>query len=312
MLPAERAGDPLLADPPQPAPLGRIVEQRRTRRRRTRRCRCRARSERRRPRRPAPRAGRTRRSAGRTAMYSRTLFIVETSLSGLCGSGDRHDVRGREVARAGRSSGMRPVNVHVVRRARARARAPASRSKQSPAPTNDGVPVVRPHRRAARRAPAARSRRRPADPSRRGSRAGAACPASAPASGRRRVNRLEVGRAAHHEDVAPGALPPRSSATSPVALVGGDDDVGRPVGQPLRARTTRAVQQVLAAAEARQVQLGHQVVLVEDEPRAAPLQRQRDAGTAGPAGCRCGRRRTGRGGGPAARSARAPSPYSRR
>ena len=84
----------------------------------------------------------------------------------------------------------------------------------------------------------------------------------------------QVGRAADDEH-ALGRLPATLEGGAPIAVVGGDDDVGHPVGQALE-RDHAAIQQVLAAAEARQVELGHEVVLVEDHPGAAQLQRQRD------------------------------------
>ena len=70
-----------------------------------------------------------------------------------------------------------------------------------------------------------------------------------------------------------GRLPPRRDRDVPVALVRGEHDVRGPVGPPLQ-RAHGAVEQVLAAVEPGEVQLGYQVVLVEDEPRAAPLQPQ--------------------------------------
>ncbi len=90
--------------------------------------------------------------------------------------------------------------------------------------------------------------------------------------GRHRPEPVGLRGAAHHEDVLrPPAAPAHRDV--PVALVRGDDDVRRPVGHPFQ-RAHRPVQQVLAAAEPGEVQLGHQVVLVEDEPRPAPLQPQ--------------------------------------
>ena len=53
-------------------------------------------------------------------MYSTILFMVETSLSGLCGSGDEADVGGGQVAQqvlVGDPAG----ELDVVRRGRARA-----------------------------------------------------------------------------------------------------------------------------------------------------------------------------------------------
>ena len=52
------------------------------------------------------------------------------------------------------------------------------------------------------------------------------------------------------------------------------DDVGHPVGDALGAQR-RAVAEVLAAPEARAVELGHQVVVVEDEARALAAQAAR-------------------------------------
>ena len=88
------------------------------------------------------------------------------------------------------------------------------------------------------------------------------------------VKRLRSG-ALRTTNTRSGALRPRSIAASPIALVGGDDDVGEPIGQPLE-RDHAAVEEILSAPEARQVELGHQVVLIEDHPRAAELERQRD------------------------------------
>ncbi len=90
---------------------------------------------------------------------------------------------------------------------------------------------------------------------------------------RYRPEPVGVRRAAHHEDVLG---PPTAAAQRdvPVALVRGEHDVRGPVGPPFQ-RAHGAVEQVLAAVEPGEVQLGHQVVLVEDEPRAAPLQPQR-------------------------------------
>ncbi len=121
---------------------------------------------------------------------------------------------------------------------------------------------------------------------------------------------VDRGRAAHDEHLV-RPLAASGQRDLAVALVGGDDDVGRPVGEPLEP-AHRAVEEVLAAVESRQVQLGHQVVLVEDEPRAAPLEPSGPAGRTGPAGCRRAPRRPGRPGGPAGRCATAPMPYSRR
>ncbi len=90
--------------------------------------------------------------------------------------------------------------------------------------------------------------------------------------GRYRLEPVGVGCAAHHEDVL---WPPAATAQRdvPVALVRGEHDVRGPVGQPFQ-RAHGAVEQILAAVETGEVQLGHQVVLVEYEPRPAPLQPQ--------------------------------------
>ena len=117
----------------------------------------------------------------------------------------------------------------------------------------------------------------------------------------------EIGRAAHHR----GALGRDSTATlrdAAVALVRRDHVVGQPEGGLLE--QLRGEQQRPAGAEARTEQLGHQVVVVEDEARAADASAAARRGTAGQAGCRPARRRTaarGRAARRAAASARAPS-----
>ena len=79
--------------------------------------------------------------------------------------------------------------------------------------------------------------------------------------------RVEVGRAAHDEDVAPGALRPRSSATRRYdSLVRSRRRRG---GTSARSAATRQpVERVAPAAEAREEELRDEVVVVEDEARA--------------------------------------------
>jgi hypothetical protein len=80
--------------------------------------------------------------------------------------------------------------------------------------------------------------------------------------------------AAHHEDpVGRHSAPPLGHRA--VALVRGDDPVGSTEGGSLRP-PHRPVEQVLTAPEPGLVQLGHQVVLVEQETGAAALERHGD------------------------------------
>ena len=161
VLPAERARDPLPADPAHATSRRRDRRGEPTRRRRTHPCRCTRRSAPlRRPRR-APRGGRRTRSDSPTAMYSRILFIVETSLSGLWGSG-ASATSAVDRMPSSSSSGIRPVNVTWSSRPSSLASARIS-SKQSPGRRTRRA-SRRAGRRAAPRASGARSRRRPAGP----------------------------------------------------------------------------------------------------------------------------------------------------
>ena len=99
----------------------------------------------------------------------------------------------------------------------------------------------------------------------------------APAPPRRvgldRAEAREVGSVAHDEDVL-GIHPAALDGDAGVGPVGGQRHVGHPVGHALGAQR-RAVAEVLAAPEARAVELGHEVVVVEDEARALAAQAAR-------------------------------------
>ena len=83
-----------------------------------------------------------------------------------------------------------------------------------------------------------------------------------------------VRRASDHEH-SPRVLAAAVEGNLPVAPVRRNDDVGKPVGETLGGDHA-SVQKIPAAAEPGEVELGHQVMLVEDQPGASQLERQRD------------------------------------
>ena len=84
---------------------------------------------------------------------------------------------------------------------------------------------------------------------------------------------LDGRRAADDEGVL-DRDPAAAGGHGAVALVGGDDGVRGAVGAPLQ-QAHRPVHRVALLAEPREVELGHEVVLVEDDPGAAGLRAQR-------------------------------------
>ena len=88
-----------------------------------------------------------------------------------------------------------------------------------------------------------------------------------------RAEARQVGPVAHDEDVL-GIHAAALDGDARVGAVGGQRHVGHAVGEALGAQR-RAVAEVLAAPEARAVELGHEVVVVEDEARALAAQAAR-------------------------------------
>jgi len=79
-------------------------------------------------------------------------------------------------------------------------------------------------------------------------------------------------------------LAPARERDPPIGLIGRDDHVGEAERDPLR-KAGELVHQVPSSSEAGQVELGHQIVMIEDQPCPAPAQRpggkQQDVGWIG-------------------------------
>src|SRR5512140_2277706 len=194
-------------------------------------------------------------------MYSRILFMVETSFSGFLGSGPTHTSAVDRIASTS-ASGMRPVNSTTSSRPSSCVSATRS-SYESPEPINVNDTSRAGHAGRAQQVVDAVL----------GCHDAQVGDEEGPAALERRVGRQArkaplLGAGAHDHDLL-GVEPAAAQGHVAVGLVGRDHEVGRGVGETLE-RAQPVVPEALAP-EARDVDLGRQVVLVEQEALAEQL-----------------------------------------
>ena len=196
-------------------------------------------------------------------MYSIVLFMVDTSLSGFFGSGDS-PASAVDMMRPTSSSGARPVNSTCPARFSSSRRATSS-SKQSPEPIrvkamSVAAELVHHDVGGAHHDVDAVLRSHHADV-----RGQEPVPAAQLGVGRAALELVRVRAGADDGDVARG-LAAAADGDVPVGIVGGDHVIRGPV-RPALQRPQPPVGQLRALREPGFVELGAQVMVVEDELR---------------------------------------------
>ena len=209
-------------------------------------------------------------------MYSTTLIIVEALFSGFDGSGERQ-TSALLSSRISSESPRNPVNstCSVSERSAASDRMLVDGVAVA---GDDRVPVVPSLGEQLERPQGAVDAVLRPDRARIGEEVRAAAPEVW--VGLRRAETVEIGCVANDEDVC-GSSPSSIDRDAPVALVGGDDDIGEVERTALR-HHRGAEHGTRPPAEPNLVELGYEVVVVEDDlrprRRSRPIARKRTSG----------------------------------